>query len=575
MNYKKSLIITAITLGAGVMVNAQSAKFSLNGVGRSVLTNSNISGDFVDVDETVQKAGTAGYNLFDLQTNLAVDSNFQAMAIFRAKSPFGSFFGSATGFEFRQFKMMGNFDDFKYEIGDIRVEMTPFTVFNSYTIDHSYESDVFVQRRKIQEYENFNKGNSWLLQGAAGQYFWEINKEGMGLGVYAFGTRNTSTNESTIPDRLLTGGRLEFRVNKSLKFGANAVSMFDISLLQSDFDYNNNVFTGDVNYKFDTDAILIDVNFEGGMSMYKYNQFVDDGVSLTKSDTAYDDGFMDLNVGIGLKDAKIRFDLNARSVGVLYSSPSAQTRRYNASLVPNMFNEGQSGPRYQSMFDRSTAEEMYNSTITPNLMGFVSAYNNSTPYGKATPNRTGGSFRVGTDTSNHKIDASAKLAYLTEIQGEGTVDKRTFMVVSGGTVAHLGELFGFSRALDLNAGARYEQTSRGGTAAINYTSLLVDAGLSFELLKRISLLGGLKFISVDGNEYIKTLDGFNFITDFSAWEGSYTETLISAGLRIDLTVYQQFVVNYNMSTNVSDNITNGVKTGYDIGQLFFSYIGRF
>jgi hypothetical protein len=572
INYKKTLIITALTLGAGVLAHGQSAKFNLNGVGRSVLSNNEISGSLVDSDETIQKSGVAGYNLFDLQTNLAVDSSFQAMAVFRAYSPFGSFFGAATNFEFRQFKMHGKFNDFKYEIGDVRVEMTPYTVFNNYITDGTYESDIFKRRRDIMEYENFNKGNSWLLQGVAGEYFWKMSDEGMGLGVYAFGSRNTSTNEITTPDRLLAGGRLEFRINDNIKIGANAVSMFDISLLTSDFDYTNNVFTGDIGYKFENDAFIIDANVETGMSQYSYSYFEDQDTVIDQTDTAYDDGFVDVKVGFVLKKAKVRFDLNAKSVGVLFTSPSAQTRRIDVTTNPALLGTVQSGDRGQGLYDRSTAEEIYNSKITPTLQAFLPRYNNATPYGAATPNRNGGSFRVGTDTSLKSIDASAKLDFLQEIQGEGIADLRSFMVVSVGVNAHIGKLLKVKRAVDVNAGIRYENTNRGGNAPVEFTSMLVDAGFAVEILKKIDLLGGLKYLVAEGNEYTAHRDGFGLVSSFTAYDVNVNETIISAGARIRFSPFQSFVVNYNMTSFADELVTN---SNYNLGQLFLNYTGRF
>ena len=98
------------------------------------------------------------------------------MAIFRTRSPFGSSFGSKTNFEFRQFSMGGNLNGLKYEFGDIRIQLTPYTVFNSDLATTGYESDIFIERREILEYENFNSGNTWLMQGAASQYGWGFNK---------------------------------------------------------------------------------------------------------------------------------------------------------------------------------------------------------------------------------------------------------------------------------------------------------------------------------------------------------------------------------------------------------------
>ena len=571
MNYRKSIILSAF-IGTSLMSYAQNAKFDLNGLGRSVITNNSISGDLVDADESVQKKGTSGYNLFDLQTNLAVDSNFQAMAIFRARSPFGSFFGATTNFEFRQFKINGKLQNLKYEIGDIRVEMTPFTVFNPSIVAHDYESVIFKNRRAIQEYENFNLGNSWLLQGAGAEYFLPFGKEGTGLGLYAFTTRNTSTNESTVPDRLLSGGRLAFQLKKMLTVGVNAVALYDISLLSADFDYNNQVYTGDLRYVHDGDAILLDAKVEGGISNYFFSQFIDQDTIIDRTDTSYQDGFTSVDLGLALKDLKIRFDANFRTVGVVFSSPSAQSRRIDVAQNPALFGTVQSGERGQFLYDRATAEEVYNSKITPTFMPFNPIFNNSMPYGLATPNRTGGHIKVGTDTSQHNFDASAKFTYMQEVQGEGVGELRNFMVISGGGVAHLGKLFGSSRLIDLSAGVRYENTNRGGLAPVALTSTMVDGGFAVEVLKKIDLVGGIKYVTASGNEYYAIRDGFNLVSDFTALDLNATETILSGGARIRFSTTQFFSINYNYVTYATKAVAG---SNYNMGQLFFNYTGTF
>ena len=199
MNYKKSLIYSALSIGFAFVADAQGPEYSLNGLGRSIITNNALSGNSVDGADNTEKANVSGYNLFDLQTNLDLDSTFNAIAILRARSPFGTSFGSQTAFEFRMFSMGGNLNGLKYELGDIRVELTPYTVFNSDIAATGYESEIFSERREILEYENLNEGNTWLLQGLSGQYGWNVGKEG-GLGLYAFTTRTASSNNFDVPD---------------------------------------------------------------------------------------------------------------------------------------------------------------------------------------------------------------------------------------------------------------------------------------------------------------------------------------------------------------------------------------
>lgn len=573
MNYKAKLIASAFILGLGLSAKAQeSSKFTLNGLGRSIITNNNLGGEITENDETFQQSAVSGYNLFDLQTNLNVDSSFQAMAILRAKSPFGAMFGQGTTFEFRQFTMMGELAKFKYEIGDIRVELSPYTVFNNDLYQHNgYESELFTMRRDIIEYENFNQGNTWLLQGLAGEYFFRMNDEGMGLGIYAFTSRNTPTNETTIPDRLLSGGNLEFRFNESIAIGSNVASLYDITLLNADFDYQNNVFTGYAKYKYNSSKMYVDAIVEGGMSSYTFTQEVDD--QLDPIDSAYTDGFVDVTAVIGLKKQKVKFDVNFRSVGVLFSSPSAQTRRIIINNPLNLFttvkNDAQ---REQLLYDRFTSEDVYNAVVTPNLMAFLPYYNNASPYGKATPNRIGGEFGFSTDTSNKNIEAGVRFAYFTEIQGEGLEDKRTFMVINGGGIAHVGKYLDINRRLDINAGARFEQTNRTNGAPVELNSLLIDAGISFEVVKRLDILAGAKFFSASGNEFIGVRNGFNAIESFEEIDIDMAENIISFGLRARFNQNQMFTINYNL-TNFDNSLAP--TSNYNLGQLFLNYTGKF
>ena len=59
MNYKKSIILSALSLGFSIGANAQGPQYSLNGLGRSIISDNGLSGASVDNDETIQKANPA------------------------------------------------------------------------------------------------------------------------------------------------------------------------------------------------------------------------------------------------------------------------------------------------------------------------------------------------------------------------------------------------------------------------------------------------------------------------------------------------------------------------------------
>jgi len=562
MNYKKSIIYSAMSLGLAFVANAQSPDFSLNGLGRSIISNNSLSGNIIDSNEGAQTKDVSGYNLFDLQSNLDLDSTFNAKAIFRTRSPFGTSFGSLTNFEFRQFSMGGNVNGFKYQIGDIRVELSPFTVFNSDLVGTGFESDLFSQRKEIIEYENFNDGNTWLLQGTSGQYGWNIG-ENSGLGIYAFTTRTNSSNELNNSDRLLSGGRLEFQYNENFKFGFNEVSLYDLVTKTADFDYNNNVLTADLIYSIDLSENKIIIGAEGGGSFYDFRD------NVNEIDTSYQDFVFSSDVEYIIKNKGLKFGLDVKRVGALFSSPTAQSRRYNPLTVPDLFSESKS---VQTYYDRFTDEAVYNNSINVNLMPYFNIFNNLSPYGDATPNRfvVGATFE--TDTTLTSVESSVRFDYGTEVIGEGGEAKRTFIVVTGGGIAHIGNYLDMNRLFDVSAGVRYENTSRSEGAKIALNSLLVDFGASVETIKKIDLLVGAKYFNAKGNEFTTSRDGFNLITNFNEVNYDVSEVILSGGARIRFSEKQSFTLNYNL-VNFSDERTENAS--YNLGQLFLNYTGKF
>jgi len=565
MNYKKSIILSVITLGLGFGATAQAPKFSLNGLGRSIINHDQLSGNLVDGNTDTQKSSISGYNLFDLQTNLGIDSTFKATAILRTRSPFGSSFGAITNFEFRQFTMSGKLKNLKYELGDIRVEMTPYTVFNNDVGGTGFESDLFAARKDILDYENFNFGNTWLLQGTSGQYAWDLGNN-KGIGLYAFTTRTGSTNELTTPDRLLSGGRLEFSFNKNIKIGVNEVSMYDLAIATAEYDYTNHVLTGDITYTRKLGNNLFNLKLESGMSSYSYT---DNGNDST---TSYEDGFFDLGINYVLNNPGLVIGLDVRQVGAVFASPTAQTRRINVTANPGLFSAVKGLDRGQILYDRFTSEDIYNSGVTPNLMAFIPYYNNINPYGNATPNRFVVGVNLVTDTSKHDYSAKLAIDYGTEVIGEGSTSKRGFMVISAGGVAHIGNLIDSKRLFDINIGFRMENTSRSGNAAVDLSSMLIDFGFAAEVLKKFDLLVGAKYFAASGNDFVGVRDGFNLVTGFNELNVDINELIASGGLRIRFSKQQSFSLNYNFVDfrNVADKSNN-----YNVGQLFFNYTGKF
>ncbi len=567
MQNKKVLSTAVLSLALGFSALAQPAvKFSLNGLGRSYNTYNHLSGNVTDGDTKTRKSGLGGYDLFDLQTNISSDSAFTAMAVFRTKSDFGAFFGSSTTYKFRMFRVSGKVQDFKYEIGDIRVQMTPFTVFNSVDMYNKYESEIFQIRRGISEYENLNQGNSWLLQGAHVAYGHNFND--INVGAYGFISRLVPTNDLSTSDRILAGGRLGVGFGDVIKVGGNYVGMYDNPIKTAAYLYSNHVGTGDFEYMKDGDASLLTIKLEGGASSYKYQNNAGD------TSKAYKDYFFDLNAGLVMKDAGLKFNLNVTDVGPYFNSPSAQTRRVLCNNMPSVFPSMANATlsRTGNLFDRMTDPTLYNSQIKGVLSTFRSEYNNAQPFGKATPNRQGASIGVSSDTTMKNISFEVGVDYLMEIVGEGTTEKRNFLVAKGGVKLDLGKMADVKRKIDFTLGGRMEKTSRDGSASVALMSTLVDAGLSFEVVKKVDLIIGYKTLMATGNEYQAPRDNYNQITNISSVNIKSTEGIASGAIQLRFSPSQAFSLQYNMI-----NYNNSLVTAnsYNISQFLVTYTGKF
>jgi hypothetical protein len=570
MKYKVGYIVFVFLLSVCSASYAQ-VQFNFNGLGRAIVTSNKLSGPTLKGDTTSPSKGVSGYTLFDLQPNLVINNNIRANAILRLRNPFGSFFGAGTAFSFRQFQIMGKIGKaVDYEIGDIYLgNMTKYTMNKPAETFHDYESEIHQMRRSVVEYENFVKGNMWRLQGVQGKSLFGFNSGIKTLGVNIFAVRTNATNEKNVPDRIMTGGRLSVVQSQYLAVGVNYVGLMDVKLNADQVEYSDNVLTGDAKLSLDREKFLVQLNGEFGGSNFKnVDNYNSKAVPVKYSDYVSDGGLKAV-----YKPIKLKLFAGYRSVGAQFTSPAAQTSRINVGQQPGVFGRIVSSTvsRNQTLYDRLTDEQSYNRSVSPVLYTFLPQYGNLSPYGDATPNRQGMTFGVGTDTSAKILSAELRADLFSEIIGEGVVDKRKYTSIKGGLLFNFGDLFKINRKMSVNFGFRQENTTRGGSAPINFKSLLIDAGASVEVVKSFDLLIGAKLLNASGNEYITTRDQYNLISTAvppAAFTMDLKEMIYSAGARLRFSGRSYFTVNYNLTGYQETKFYN---YNYKINQLFFNY----
>ena len=568
---QKSISIIVVTMVSYNFAIAQ-ADFSVNGLGRSILSDNSLKGNLLN-DTTGGKAkdtlstrkGSGGYNLFDLGFNFKKGKEFKTNAILRVKQPFGDFWGDLTKFEFRQLQIMGELRWLKYELGDIDVKMTPYTVFNADESYNKFESDIFKARRDIVEYENFNKNNVWRLQGiklGTGLYF--ENKIVDEILIKGFAVRTRGTNEFTIPDRLLTSVSTEFNSFKRGTIGVNYVGYNDIKVMPAFVtDYANNLVTSNFDLKIiNKDNFKLHLLGEAGFSKRVLYRYSNDSNEVSR-DYFYDGG-------VKAKSKKGHaIKIAYKNVGLNYSSPSAQTTRVNIDAAPALFDKvnNKNTVREQTLFDRYSQETVYNRNLTDTLNLFNPIFNNTTPFGEATPNRQGITVEAeSADSSNIKFFVQGRL--YSEIVGEGTTAKRAFKTLTTGAKINLGKIIKVERPIDITLCHRVENTTRSAEAKVDLSTNVIDAGLVIGIFKQLDFMLGAKMLNSRGNEFLVNRSDLNNIASFRRFDVNVNQTTSSVGFKINFNETANLYVNYNVVDIVNHRTTS---QNYTINQLFMNF----
>jgi hypothetical protein len=576
----KRLIITFLLFLATLYSYGQSP-FYFTGYGRALVGKSKFDekSEFVKNDTSSKKQALDGNFVFDLGANIKPNEQFKASAILRFSNAFGGFYGSGSLMEFRQIQIQGVLaNKVLYNIGDIDLSMTRYTLFNSTPSTTSeFEGEAFKIRRGIVDYENFNYGNKWRLQGIQAGTNIGFNKIIQNINVSAFGTRTIPSNFLNTPDRLLYGGAVKVKQSKFLEVGGNAISMTDIAGTVQDtvVFYKNSVITGDYKISVSTRTVNFATYGEVGRSFYDLN-VISGNTRVKKTD-----GFFDVGASANHRYIPFSAAVSYRLVGPDFSSPGAQTLRtldnQGGVLLPSGGTDGLTGPsgviqRNQNIFDRMTDLNLYNRSISTTLMYFNPIYNNSNPYGAATPNRKGITVDLKYGNKDSLIYVNINSQILSEVLGTGIKDKRKFVLINPGATFNINRLLGINRLLALSGAVRYEKTTGSKGANIDLTSTMIDGSLTVETLKGLDLIGGIKYLAAKGNEYLFIRDQFNTIYDYQQISPNVAQTVYSGGFRYRFTNYIFFAANAFIFSN-TDNATS--LNNYKVNQYYFSYIMRF
>ncbi len=565
----KKILILLLILASNILIGQQK-KFQINGAARAYLFSNKL-----DIDESIDTISTRkanyGHTLLDMGISLFPNKNTEVISMFRIRNELGGFWGGGVSFNVRQLTLKGVAGNkVKYEVGDIDLKMTPYTLFNNLEEGVINEADVFALRREIVHYDMFyNQDNSWRMQGAKMNFGLEFTNGIEAIDVKGFITRQRPTDGITEPERLYGGGTLTIKQNENLSFGFNSVNIFDLNeTIQDSIQYKNNVHTFNLLYtKQMKENIKMGLKSEAGMSGAKYINYKD-----TRAPESINDYFYDVALVANLEDKNITLELGYKDVGAEFLSPGAQTKRINYSKFPGLYqqitNEATGRPISYSDVISGNTENSFR--ISEELMPYYSAYNNMNPYGVATPNRRGIYINAKRSDSLKFKNSFVNAAFMTQSKGTGTNLKKRFIVLEAGTDVYLNDFFDLKKQLKLNFGVRYENTSRTGEIyeKVNLNSTFIDAGVSWEFADRLDLLVGAKIWAVKGNTYVNLRNQFNVIENFDILDYNFSENTYASGLRYRFNDKNTLTAQYQFFDIKHKNTTS---VNYGISQFTFLY----
>ncbi|MBT7397634.1 MAG: hypothetical protein HN775_00410, partial [Hellea sp.] len=129
----------------------------------------------------------------------------------RIRNELGGFWGSAVTYGVRKLTLKGVVNDaIRYKVGDLDLQMTPYTLYNNGYQDVVNEASIFQIAREVIDYEYYFTGNAWRQQGVQSDFGFDLNNGTFeSLDIHLFSTRNkVSDAASASPDRLLSGGQM-------------------------------------------------------------------------------------------------------------------------------------------------------------------------------------------------------------------------------------------------------------------------------------------------------------------------------------------------------------------------------
>ena len=539
-----------------------SQKVWYDGNSRAMFYRDALSGDLKDVDTTSTRSEGEGYTAIDLGMHFTPNDEIEIFSEIRIKNDFGYMWGSGAYVDLRRLSVKGILNDrISFNLGDMYLKQTVFTLNNFGQELSKYEPSVFQAYRDLIEYENFYLDSYWRMQGLQSNFSYTFYNAIRSVEADFFASRVRGVEWLGEPELLMLGGTSLVKLESGLSLAVNHVNSFEVQSSSLDTaTYYNPVTNVQIKYAKKTSSLTYRLSLDVGGSVRGWKKNNETTVFETSG------GFVKGKIKAVGKTLKS--SLSFSYVDPDFRSAGAQSRRVNYISAPSSYAYYTNNTllRPVSLMDITTDPNIYSHRLSTSLMQYNTLYSAVSPYGEATPNRAGASVLLDYKNNEGSILTSADVAFFQEVIGQGTEEKRSLFSSGLSIAAHIDKMTPLKNKTVLEASVGSEGVNRGGSEleSISFNSLLFSAGLSYELFKNLKLIGGIKSFSGRGNEVGAQRDEYDQIVGYELLDFDSKEDIMLLGLQYNFTndIY------FSLQTN---QIEIDDKTS-DISQLSLSRI---
>jgi hypothetical protein len=447
-----------------------------------------------------------------------------------------------------------------YQVGDIDIKQTKYTLWNYDEEGQVNESSVFSIPRSIIHYDNFyTDHNTWRVQGMQTDFAFKIANL---IEKIKFDGNMSFVNLSK--SEMMGGGSMDVKQSKWLNFGVNYMNTYQVTSI-SDSGFYNPVITGNAHMNLTHGDLKTTLGAEIGRSSLSFTK-------LSEAPTEQTGGLYEISAKVKHEPTNLSLNVSFRSVSNTFFSAGAQTKRINFDALNNLFPfVGTTNVvREKYLWDLTRDENSYNRNISSSLASYNPMYANTLPYGNATPNRQGlTADLVYSDNKVKWVDAFLTAAFLTDIVGQGTLQQKHYALIKLGGNIYINRLIGVENKIKINFGLQSDNASRSGNSyeQVNYSTNLIDLGADIEIVKRFELLIGLKYLRAKGNDFYVVRNTFNQVTDYLAFNQNSSQTMFGGGLKYSFSQKIYITVQDNMSVNTELDSSNNIN----LNQLYMLF----